>query len=228
MLTRAGVPVESYAEHSAPDPERPTLLCFSHLRWDFVFQRPQHLMSRFAARHDGRSSGKSRSTSAADETAFLKVRAGRGLPRRPHRRPASSRGPDRGRSARPRSSACSTRYRAGLRGPLIAWYYTPMMLPFSRASRRRRDRSIDAWTSCRKFRFAPPKLLDARAGADRQGRPRLHRRLEPVRGQEGPPRQRPSASPRRSTAPISPRPAPASSTPPTRRSCRTRASASTA
>jgi glycosyltransferase involved in cell wall biosynthesis len=24
------------------------LLCFSHLRWDFVWQRPQHLMSRFA------------------------------------------------------------------------------------------------------------------------------------------------------------------------------------
>jgi glycosyltransferase involved in cell wall biosynthesis len=24
------------------------LLCFSHLRWDFVFQRPQHLLSRFA------------------------------------------------------------------------------------------------------------------------------------------------------------------------------------
>ena len=26
----------------------PDLLCFSHLRWDFVFQRPQHLMTRFA------------------------------------------------------------------------------------------------------------------------------------------------------------------------------------
>lgn len=26
------------------------LLCFSHLRWDFVFQRPQHVMSRFARR----------------------------------------------------------------------------------------------------------------------------------------------------------------------------------
>ena len=24
------------------------LVCFSHLRWDFVFQRPQHLLSRFA------------------------------------------------------------------------------------------------------------------------------------------------------------------------------------
>jgi len=23
------------------------LICFSHLRWDFVYQRPQHLMSRF-------------------------------------------------------------------------------------------------------------------------------------------------------------------------------------
>src|SRR4051794_22156372 len=26
----------------------PDLLCFSHLRWNFVFQRPQHLMTRFA------------------------------------------------------------------------------------------------------------------------------------------------------------------------------------
>src|SRR5436309_3669204 len=24
------------------------LICFSHLRWDLVFQRPQHLMTRFA------------------------------------------------------------------------------------------------------------------------------------------------------------------------------------
>jgi UDP-galactopyranose mutase len=27
------------------------VLCLSHLRWNFVFQRPQHLMTRFAARH---------------------------------------------------------------------------------------------------------------------------------------------------------------------------------
>src|SRR5690606_6661463 len=27
------------------------LICFSHLRWDFVFQRPQHLLSRFAKDH---------------------------------------------------------------------------------------------------------------------------------------------------------------------------------
>src|SRR4051812_21526239 len=29
-------------------PMMPDLLCFSHLRWDFVFQRPQHLLTRFA------------------------------------------------------------------------------------------------------------------------------------------------------------------------------------
>jgi len=29
-------------------PGIPPILCFSHLRWDFVWQRPQHLMSRFA------------------------------------------------------------------------------------------------------------------------------------------------------------------------------------
>ena len=27
---------------------RDVLLCFSHLRWDFVFQRPQHLLTRAA------------------------------------------------------------------------------------------------------------------------------------------------------------------------------------
>ena len=48
MLMNAGVPVASDADPSAPESARPTLLCFSHLRWDFVFQRPQHVMSRFA------------------------------------------------------------------------------------------------------------------------------------------------------------------------------------
>src|SRR3954453_9551399 len=31
---------------------RRSLICFSHLRWNFVFQRPQHLMSRFAREYD--------------------------------------------------------------------------------------------------------------------------------------------------------------------------------
>lgn len=31
--------------------ERPAILCFSHLRWNFVYQRPHHLMTRFAQDH---------------------------------------------------------------------------------------------------------------------------------------------------------------------------------
>ncbi|MBA3320043.1 MAG: glycosyltransferase family 1 protein [Pyrinomonadaceae bacterium] len=37
--------VAPVAAASAPD-----LVCLSHLRWDFVYQRPQHLLSRFARR----------------------------------------------------------------------------------------------------------------------------------------------------------------------------------
>src|SRR5688500_15883272 len=32
----------------SPKPGILDLICFSHLRWDFVYQRPQHLMSRCA------------------------------------------------------------------------------------------------------------------------------------------------------------------------------------
>ena len=31
---------------------RPTLVCLSHLRWGFVYQRPQHVMSRLAKHYD--------------------------------------------------------------------------------------------------------------------------------------------------------------------------------
>ena len=47
----AGSVVSDYsdiAEYS--DAPAPLLVCFSHLRWDFVWQRPQHLLSR-AAKH---------------------------------------------------------------------------------------------------------------------------------------------------------------------------------
>ena len=33
-------------------PKRPLLVCFSHLRWNFVWQRPQHLLSQAAGRFD--------------------------------------------------------------------------------------------------------------------------------------------------------------------------------
>src|ERR1044072_9027748 len=39
----------NYAEAKASAAKKnPDLICFSHLRWDFVYQRPQHLLSRCA------------------------------------------------------------------------------------------------------------------------------------------------------------------------------------
>jgi UDP-galactopyranose mutase len=34
--------------HSFSNPSDFDVICFSHLRWDFVYQRPQHLLSRFS------------------------------------------------------------------------------------------------------------------------------------------------------------------------------------
>src|SRR5690606_36471048 len=43
---RCNMTAETFSR--ASEGERHTLVCFSHLRWNFVYQRPQHLMSRFA------------------------------------------------------------------------------------------------------------------------------------------------------------------------------------
>jgi UDP-galactopyranose mutase len=156
MLTRVGVPVEVEAEPSAPDPQPVTLICFSHLRWNFVFQRPQHLMSRFAREMDvifweepieiGRG-----------ETAYLKVREAEDasgvrvvVPHLPEGMPEEAR------------EAALARlldaHLAAVRGPLIAWYYTPMMLTFSRHVTP--DLTVyDAMDELSKFKFAPEHLL---------------------------------------------------------------------
>jgi glycosyltransferase involved in cell wall biosynthesis len=157
MLTSVGVPVESEAEHSAPDDSRPTLLCFSHLRWDFVFQRPQQLMSRFTGDmtvvfwEEPVEIGRK-------ETPLLRVRAAEDHPNVRIVVPYLPAGLDEAR----RDAALKRlldAYSAGLSRPIVAWYYTPMMLPFSRDL----DASVtvyDAMDELSKFRFAPPQLLD--------------------------------------------------------------------
>jgi len=157
MLTSVGVPVESEAEPSAPDPEATTLLCFSHLRWNFVFQRPQHLMSRFA-REMSVVFWEEPVEIGAHETAYLHVRK---VPEAPGVRvvvPHLPQGiPEDAREAA--LMRLLDAHVASVRGALIAWYYTPMMLPFS----RHLEPSLivfDAMDELSKFKFAPAKLLD--------------------------------------------------------------------
>jgi glycosyltransferase involved in cell wall biosynthesis len=157
MLTSVGVPVESVAEPSASDPEATTLLCFSHLRWNFVFQRPQHLMSRFA-REMRVIFWEEPIEIGAHETAYLQVREAPEaqnvrvvVPHVPQGMPEGAR------------EAALTRlldaHIASVRGALVAWYYTPMLLPFS----RHLDPEVtvfDAMDELSKFKFAPAKLLE--------------------------------------------------------------------
>jgi glycosyltransferase involved in cell wall biosynthesis len=157
MLTSVGVPVVSEAEPSAPDPEPTTLICFSHLRWNFVFQRPQHLMSRFA-RDMNVIFWEEPVDIGTRETAYLQVREAHdatnvriAVPHLPQGMPEDAR-----EAALMRLLGAHI---ASFRGALVAWYYTPMMLPFSRHI----DADVtvfDAMDELSKFKFAPAKLLE--------------------------------------------------------------------
>src|SRR5262245_56630789 len=156
MLTRVGVPVEFEAEPSAADPQPTSLICFSHLRWNFVFQRPQHLMCRFA-RDMNVIFWEEPVEIGPRETAYLQVREVEDggvrvvVPHLPQGMP------DHAREAA--LHRLLDAHVASLHGPLVAWYYTPMMLPFSRHLEA--DVTVfDAMDELSKFRFAPAKLLE--------------------------------------------------------------------
>ena len=157
MLTRVGVPVELEADPSGPGPEPATLLCFSHLRWNFVFQRPQHLMNRFA-REMNVIYWEEPVDIGPRETAFLQIREADGASNIRIIVPHLPEGmPDDAREATLKRLLDA--HLASLRGTLVAWYYTPMMLPFSRHIEA--DVTVfDAMDELSKFKFAPVKLLD--------------------------------------------------------------------
>ena len=126
-----------------------TLICFSHLRWNFVFQRPQHLMSRFAASHN---------VHVWEEPVFVPAPAAPRVEARtiaPHLTIAT---PQLVEAA---LCALLDDY-LGTDRPQVAWYYTPMMLPFSRHLQPECT-VYDCMDELANFRFAPPRLLDLEA-----------------------------------------------------------------
>ncbi|MFT3767005.1 MAG: glycosyltransferase family 1 protein [Minicystis sp.] len=107
---------------------RPDVVCFSHLRWSFVFQRPQHLLSR-AAR--------------ARRVFFIEEPIFDDGPPRLHAHPADGHGvraftphlphglSEAQAHAMQRDLVEDMIERQDIDEPLL-WYYTPMALPFSR------------------------------------------------------------------------------------------------
>lgn len=130
------------------------LVCFSHLRWDFVYQRPQHLLSRFA---------KERRVFFVEEPIFSDA---------PTRMDVSAR-EDNLFIVVPQLSDSDVKAKSVdylIRKLLddmfveknianfVSWYYTPMALSFSEHLKPRAV-VYDCMDELSLFKFAPPTLL---------------------------------------------------------------------
>ncbi|MGI8612151.1 MAG: glycosyltransferase [Sphingomicrobium sp.] len=121
-----------------------------------MFQRPQHLMSRFAEDmnvvfwEEPKVIGRG-------ESAHIEIRQAEDFPAVQVVVPQLPDG-----LTMPQAEAALTKlfdgFAAAIRGPVVAWYYTPMMVPFSRGLTA--DVVVyDAMDELSKFRFAPATLL---------------------------------------------------------------------
>lgn len=131
----------------------PDLVCYSHLRWNFVYQRPQHLMSRFA--RETRVffiEEPIRDAVVADYTDILSTEENRWIVV-PHLRKDI---PEYETAAACRSlleqlfANYSIHY-------YIAWYYTPMALTYSSNTIAALN-IYDCMDELSAFKFAPPSL----------------------------------------------------------------------
>ena len=131
------------------------LICFSHLRWDFVFQRPQHIMTRFA---------ESRRIIILEEplkadpdrgpSLDLRADANSGVTVATPKLPEGLAG--FGRDVILRQLLDELVSELGIGNPTL-WYYTPMMLPFSRHLSAAAV-VYDCMDELANFRFAPAEL----------------------------------------------------------------------
>jgi UDP-galactopyranose mutase len=157
--------------------ERVPLLVFSHLRWDFVFQRPQHVMTRLARRRDIVFVEEPRVAHGAPRLEVVPV--GPGV------RVARATVPMAGPGFGPAQDDVMVELlhgwlgREGLRD-FAAWLYTPMAVRIARALGPR-ALLYDCMDELSAFLGAPPELLQrehellAHADAVFTGGPSLYR-----------------------------------------------------
>ncbi len=135
------------------------LICFSHLRWDFVLQRPQHLMGRFA--QDRQVFFFEESIPTDHHLAYLEIHPFEGTtvksvrPRIPHWWSEAERETALGKLL-DELLALNDAVRP------ILWFYTPVMYSFARHV----DASAivyDCMDELANFKFAPPRLKETEA-----------------------------------------------------------------
>lgn len=131
----------------------PDVVCFSHLRWNFVFQRPQHLLSRFARERrvfffeepvHGPGQMRLQVSCSAEGVCVAVPHLPEGLEEQQVR-------------AAQRALLDELLASHGVRR-YVSWYYTPMALPFSHHLEPRAV-VYDCMDELSAFRGAPPGLL---------------------------------------------------------------------
>ena len=128
-----------------------TFVCFSHLRWSFVYQRPQHLLSRaaqgyrviFVEEPIYQAEGEPRLQISSDESGVTVV-----TPHLPH-------GQDCG-------ELLDELFAPLANERVILWYYTPLALAYAPPFKAELI-VYDCMDELSAFKFAPPELKDAEA-----------------------------------------------------------------
>ncbi|WP_434674047.1 glycosyltransferase family 1 protein [Pseudomonas sp. R1-15] len=146
-----------HPDHSAAPATslRPTLLCLSHLRWGFVYQRPQHVMSRLARDYDvlffeepifeGRQSAHLESYAVAEGVTVLVPRLPEGL--------------DEAQVVATQRELLDAWLAEHWPSELMLWYLTPMSLAFT-DHLEANVVIFDCMDELSAFKFAPPALVE--------------------------------------------------------------------
>jgi UDP-galactopyranose mutase len=134
---------------------RASLICFSHLRWRFVFQRPQHLMTRLAAGYDVVFWEEPTYVEGATPDVRIDHDATAGVTVMTPELPA---GLDPHHEQAILGSLLDQQV-AALPPVAVRWYYTPMMLPFS-AHLAAECTVYDCMDELSAFKNPPAGLLD--------------------------------------------------------------------
>ncbi len=150
---------KSFAPAPRGGERQPPLICFSHLRWAFVFQRPQHLMTRFA--RDRQVVFWEEPMPAPEGSATLQVRICEqsgvivATPLLPDELSQGER-QDELRRLLDELLALEAISRP------VLWYYSPIMLAFSRELTAAAI-VYDCMDELSNFKFAPPELRELEA-----------------------------------------------------------------
>ena len=147
-------PTQSQTFAMAPrTPEKPILICFSHLRWDFVWQRPQQLLTRGTAHYEVVFVEEPVFTETASPLLTFAVRECGVVvvvPNLPH-------GTDYETALEQQRLLLESFLVVAGSRQRVFWYYTPMALAFS--SKLRRDFTVyDKMDELAAFLGAPPQM----------------------------------------------------------------------